>query len=240
MSFKGPLRRALSGTDRTSTANSHHPRGPQLTRLQREARTLVALDVEYAHILAVHSGARIQLPAEVCLVDWQGDVLVQLPCDGLAEHGLPQHGDATDVWRFTGGVPPRLWRGGPSLVEVRSHLRAAMHGRPVVGHNLGKDLAAMGLEGTVPAPLRRDTMRYAALQGPKGTGRALAELAYKKLAGRRIQQTAVHNPHEDAVAALDLYLKYCHYDTALMSYEDLVEHWAAELIANGPSDAPQV
>ena len=38
-----------------------------------------------------------------------------------------------------------------------------------------------------------------------------------------------HDPAEDALAAMDLYLQYCHYDPALMAYDDLVEFYSSQL-----------
>jgi len=73
-------------------------------------------------------------------------------------------------------------------------------------------------------------MRYECLQGPRGFGRSLAELAETRL-GRQIQARARHDPWEDAVAALDLYLEYCHFDPALMCYDDLVEYYATEVLS---------
>jgi hypothetical protein len=195
---------------------------PGGTRLQREAATVVAIDVEYTHLRTTPAGLRLQLPAEVCLVDAAGATLLRTFCDPLA--GDPS---APPAWRHTGGVPPADWAGAPPLPGVRAALAAAVAGRPLVGHNLGKDLAALGM--THPAALRRDTMRYPALQGPAGLGRSLAELARTKL-GRRIQAAARHDPREDAVAALDLYLRYCHYDVGGMAYDDLVEHYASGLL----------
>jgi len=36
---------------------------------------------------------------------------------------------------------------------------------------------------------------------------------------------------EDAVAALDVYLEYCHFDPALMCYDDLVDYYATEVLS---------
>lgn len=202
--------------------------GAQLTRLEREARSLVALDVEYAHIL-VPSGRRLQLVVEVGIVDWRGRPLLLAACNGMDAHGLDP---GSRDWDFKGGVRPGEWRDAPPLGALRPAVLAAVGAAPVVGHNIGKDLSALGIEGNVPLERRRDTMRYAALQGPSGLGRSLAGLAASRL-GRTIQDTARHDPLEDAVAALELYLRYCHYDTETMGYEDLVEHLTATALRGG-------
>ena len=201
-----------------------------LTRLQREAQDLVALDVEFVHIRATSTGQRFQIPVEICIVDGRGQPLLRTLCNGFDAHSL----DHTSIqWEFKGGIPVAEWITAPPFRSIRPEILSILgKTRAVVGHNVGKDLAALGLdERHVPLERRRDTMRYAALQGPSGFGRTLAELALKKL-GRPIQVKARHDPEEDAVAALDLYLKYCHYDPSLMGYEDLVEYYAAEMLVS--------
>lgn len=205
---------------------------PKPTRLQLEAQAVMAIDVECTHICTSpwtdaggvrHGSRRLQLPAEVCLVDHTGAAVLRTFCNPLTE----AHAGG---WRHTSGVPPADWAAAPPLSAVRAQLAALIRGAPLVGHNLGKDLAVLQL--THPLPLQRDTMRYAALQGPGGQGRSLRELAAKKL-GRKIQRLARHDPQEDAVAALDLYLRFAHFDPDLMGYDDLVEHYAAGLLGGG-------
>lgn len=208
-----------------------------LTRLEREARQLVALDVEFAHVqLEDPQSKRVQLPAEVCVVDWQGTPLLRTLCNSLEL--IPGALDGATAWKFKGGVPYAEWQDAPPLSAVRAELVPLLTGRPVVGHNLGKDLTALGVDTAVPLNLRRDTMRYARLQGPRGFGRTLAQLTEAKL-GRVIQAAARHDPAEDAVAALDLYLQYCHFDPDLMGYEDLVELYASQLVQGGGGDEEQ-
>lgn len=217
---------------------------PDTTRLHREVRQLLALDVEYAHVQCLGSLAhgnqnnrRKQLPAQICIIDYQGKIVFHSYCNALEYEGLHVWGDQAGDWRFVGGVPPSMWRQGASLEAVQKEVMDIVGSRPVVGHNLGKDLVALGLdEVSVPLHLRRDTMRYAVLQGPSGHGRSLQELAKKRL-NRDIQLKTqkLHDPREDALAALDLYLTFCHFDTSLMSYEDLVEHLAAEVLEVGHS-----
>ena len=214
-----------ASTDQISTTT---PNDPSLTRLQREAQRLVAIDVEYAHIKITPTGQRYQLPAEICLVDYQGSILFHTFCNGFDAYSLNPE---TLEFEFKGGIPRRDWLSAPKLNEIKPKLLEILGSKdvPVVGHNLGKDLTSLGLDKAVPLQRRRDTMRYAALQGPSGFGRTLAELARKKL-HREIQVDSRHDPAEDAFAAMDLYLKYCHYDPDLMEYDDLVEYYASQML----------
>jgi hypothetical protein len=205
---------------------------PSLTRLQREAQKLVAIDVEYAHI-TTSDGVPYQLPAEICVVDYQGNILFRSFCNGFDAY--PSLGDPETLeFEIKGGTPKREWKPAPKLKEIRPKLIKILGKKDVnvVGHNLGKDLTSLGLDKTVPLSRRRDTMRYAVLQGPAGFGRTLKELANKKL-NRKIQRENRHDPAEDAIATMDLYLQYCHYDPELMEYDDLVEYYASQMMMGG-------
>lgn len=200
-----------------------------LTRLEREARRLMAIDVEYSVILLDSERKRLQLPAEVCVINVDREVVLRTTCDARSDLLAPEVRDES-MWHHRGGVPPEEWMGSPSLAEVRSDILRCIDGKPVVGHNLIKDLTSLGMEDAVPMALRRDTMRYSALQGARGFGRSLAELTKSKL-GRSIQVDGRrHDPYEDAVAALDLYLKYVHFDEERMEYDDLVEHYTRQIL----------
>lgn len=222
---------AASSTNTTISTSS-----APLTRLQREAQRLVAIDVEYAHILS-STGQRYQLPAEICLVDYRGKILFRSFCNGFDAYSLDPK---TLEFEHKGGIPRREWLPAPKLKELRPDLLKILGKKdvPVVGHNLGKDLTSLGLDKAVPLTRRRDTMRYAALQGPSGFGRTLQELARKKLQ-RDIQVESRHDPAEDAIAAMDLYLQYCHYDPDLMGYDDLVEYYASQMLGGESSSGEE-
>jgi RNA exonuclease 4 len=228
LSTLGNLRNLPASTSSSSqSSTSQQPPTPPLTRLQREAQKLVAIDVEYAHI-CTSTGQRYQLPAEICLVDYEGKILFKSFCNGFDAYNLNPE---TLEFEFKGGIPRREWLPAPKLKEIKPKLIQIISEKEVavVGHNLGKDLTSLGLDKIVPLTRRRDTMRYPALQGPSGFGRTLAELARKKL-NRKIQVESRHDPAEDAIAAMDLYLEYCHYDPNLMEYDDLVEYYASQII----------
>jgi hypothetical protein len=207
------------------------PPSPPLTRLQREAQKLVSIDVEYAHIVT-SKGKPYQLPAEICVVDYQGKVLFHSFCNGFDAYSFDPE---TLEFEHKGGIPRREWLPAPKLKEIKPKLLEILGKKDVnvVGHNLGKDLTSLGLDKAVPLSRRRDTMRYSALQGPSGFGRTLAELAKKKL-NRRIQAESRHDPAEDAIAAMDLYLQFCHFDPDLMGYDDLVEYYASQIVVSPP------
>eukprot|EP00887_Chlorella_sp_A99_P000892 scaffold5.g892.t1 len=198
----------------------------------QEVERLVALDVECTTLVC--GGRRVQLPVEVCVLDARGATLCHSFCNPcMAEH---------DGWRHVAGLAPALWLDALPLDALREDLRRLLAGKVVVGHNLGKDLQVLGLADTVPPEALRDTMRYAQLQQapgrrrrgrrPRRQGRKLSELASEKL-GRAIQLERRHDPREDAAAALDLYLSHVHFAAESMDYEDLVEHFAAQILGGG-------
>ena len=202
------------------------------SRVETQAERAVAIDVEYVHVrLHDHASARytkLQLPAEVCLVDCHGDPVLLTVIDAVSEVAVDvlSHDVSHD-----GGLSFEEIEAKPLLSEVRRQLVELMKGRLVVGHNLAKDLLALGItEKMVPSGLRRDTMAYSALQNEKGKGRSLAELAEVKL-GRIIQRGDRHCAAEDARATMELYLGWCHFDEGLMSYDDLVEYQVSKLLS---------
>ncbi|GAB4816923.1 hypothetical protein N2152v2_003969 [Parachlorella kessleri] len=138
-------------------------------------------------------------------------------------------------WVFVGGVPEAAWRAAPPLPQVQAQVAALIQGRVLVGHNLPQDLATLGISH--PRELQRDTMRYRQLQSGRRRGQRLAALSEQKL-GRRIQEAGRrHDPREDALAALDLYVQHVHLDPSSMGYEDLVEHHLAQILkSSGRAD----
>ena len=208
------------------------------SRVETQAERAVAIDVEYVHVrLHDHASARytkLQLPAEVCLVDCHGDPVLLTVIDAVSEVAIERLGER-DVLSHDGGLSFEEIEAKPLLSEVRRQLVERMKGRLVVGHNLSKDLLALGItEKMVPPGLRRDTMAYSALQNEKGYGRSLAELAEVKL-GRTIQRGDRHCAAEDARATMQLYLGWCHFDEGLMSYDDLVEYQVSKLLSRAPN-----
>lgn len=206
------------------------------TRLDIQAETVVAIDVEYMHVRLIEDGGvyeKLQIPCEVCLVDASREPLVYTKIDSLAElvehHPICRKGEYT--LEYEGGCTFEEIKGKPRLSEVREELLGHVKHRLVIGHNLAKDLQSLTIsEKDVPMSERRDTMLYPKLQNEKGHGRALAELSLNKLK-REIQQSR-HDSMEDALATLDLYLQFCHYDETLMGYDDLVEYHTSQMLQN--------
>lgn len=207
------------------------------TRLHIQADHAVAIDVEYMHVrLIAEEDAmydKVQIPCEVCLVNVSGEPLVYTKIDSIIELKAT-HPMCKGVYelKHEGGCSLHEICGQPLLSHVREELLNHMTDRLVIGHNLAKDLRALHIsEKDIPMSYRRDTMMYPNLQNDKGHGRALAELSVTKL-GREIQKGARHDSMEDALATLDLYLQYCHYDETLMEYEDLVEYHTYQMLQN--------
>ncbi len=227
-----------TGTGR-SPVLAHASRGPGTSRVEHRAARAVAVDVEYVHVRLVGADSRytkLQLPAEVCLVDSEGTPVVLTKIDAVTEVVRAEGQELV----YDGGIPLRDVQGQPLLSEVRKLLAEWMGDRLVVGHNLSKDLLALGMtERMVPADQRRDTMMYASLQDEKGRGRALAELAELKL-GRKIQRGDRHSAEEDARATMELYLGWCHFDERLMGYEDLVEYQVSRILAGRDDDDERI
>ena len=205
------------------------------SRIEVQAAGAVAIDVEYVHVRLVGLDSRytkLQLPAEVCLVDSTGDPIVMTKIDAVS--GIDR--DDGEELVYDGGIRFEETSGEPLLSEVRHALVQHMEDRLVVGHNLAKDMLALGItEKMVPLSRRRDTMSYAALQNKKGCGRSLAELAEVKLE-RKIQRGERHCSAEDAKATMELYLRFVHFDEALMTYDDLVEYQVSRLLASRGRD----
>lgn len=206
------------------------------TRLDVQAETVVAIDVEYMHVRLMEDGGiyeKVQIPCEVCLVDALREPLVYTKIDSLTEllERHPMCKQAEYTLEYEGGCTFKEIDGKPRLSEVKEELLSHIRHRLVIGHNLAKDLLSLDIsEKDIPISKRRDTMSYPKLQNEKGHGRALAELSLNKL-GREIQQSR-HDSMEDALATLDLYLQFCHYDESLMEYDDLVEYHTYQMLQN--------
>lgn len=200
------------------------------SRVETLAERAVAIDVEYVHVRLVGEDGRykkLQLPAEVCLVGSDGCPILLTTIDAVSEVEV----QADDELSHDGGLSFEDIQSKPLLSEVRRQLVELMNERLVVGHNLAKDLMALGIDEKMVHPSRRrDTMSYASLQNEKGCGRSLAELAQSKL-GRTIQRGDRHCAAEDAKATMELYLGFCHFDESLMSYDDLVEYHVSKFLA---------
>lgn len=208
-----------SGSGRVSTKASGGIRSPKSSRSGGGSSSdVLALDVEYVHLAPVRQqllgrGRISILPAEVCLAAPDGVIAFHSFC-------RPDD-DIMAAARHAGGVPEVLWGDAPPLSEVVAHVRATIAGRRIVGHGLGKDLAALGIEH--PRGLQVDTVAWPPFQGPGGQARPLAALV-QQLLGRSIQADGHHSAREDAQAVLELYLQHVVRDTTCMDADALREY----------------
>ena len=158
-------------------------------------RRAVALDCEMVGVDPDGGGA---MCARVCVVDEAGAVL-------LSTHVAPTR-PVTDHRFDITGIRPEDLEGAPSLEDVRARVANILdRGETIlVGHDLAHDLECLDLEH--PPRTRRDTARYPPFERHAGKPRKLRELA-RDFLGVAIQaEGEAHDPREDALAAMRLYL----------------------------------
>ena len=110
----------------------------------------------------------------------------------------------TDYRTAVSGVRPEHMRHALPLRRVQDDVAKLLHSRIIIGHALHNDLTALMLDH--PKADVRDTATYPPYRETQGQGtkpRRLKHLAEQFL-GWQIQG-GIHNPAEDAVAALRLY-----------------------------------
>ncbi|KAK9818077.1 hypothetical protein WJX72_006795 [[Myrmecia] bisecta] len=178
---------------------------------------LLALDVEYAHFQRA-DGSLLIKPAEVCVVDQHGQAVYRSFCHPGVK--------LSNGFKFRGGVQEADWLEAPPLQVVAADVRKCIAGKVLVGHGLNKDLAALRLSH--PKRLQRDTITYPPFRGPGGQAKRLRELAVELL--QREIQSGRHDAGEDAIAAMDLYLKYIHNAPEYMGYQDMVSHYLQQYL----------
>lgn len=140
--------------------------------------------------------------ARVVLIDWKGRALL----DSYVSPVQP----VADYRTFISGITAEHLVNAPSFEEVRENVLHVLQDKILVGHALENDLACLKIEH--PEHLIRDTAYYAPFQRQNYQGqlvpRKLKELASEKL-GLKIQDhSRAHDPHEDAMAALNLYKQH--------------------------------
>lgn len=140
--------------------------------------------------------------ARVVLVDWKGRALL----DSYVTPVQP----VADYRTFVSGITAAQLDNAPSFESVRQNVLHVIRDKILVGHALENDLACLKIDH--PQHLIRDTAYYAPFQRQNYQGqlvpRKLKELAAEKL-GQKIQDPSrAHDPHEDAMAALNLYKQH--------------------------------
>ena len=177
----------------------------------------VALDCEMVGVEPDGGGA---MCARVCVVDERGETLLNT----FVKPSAPVTDYRTKLTGVDADNAARVFAGAPTIVEAREMVLEILNpkkkndstddGIPipapplVVGHDLAHDLACLGIdrEAVVPEHRKRDTARYAPFQRHTHKPYKLRVLT-KELLGASIQDpNEAHDPREDAVAAMRLYL----------------------------------
>lgn len=140
--------------------------------------------------------------ARVVLVDWKGRALL----DSYVAPVQP----VADYRTYVSGITAEHLVGAPAFETVREQALQLLQDKILVGHALVNDLQCLQISH--PQHLIRDTALYTPFQRTNYEGqlvpRKLKELAAEKL-GQTIQDpTKPHDPHEDAMAALNLYKQH--------------------------------
>ena len=188
----------------------------------------VALDCEMVGVEPDGSGA---MCVRVCVVDDRGETLLNT----FVKPSAPVTDYRAELTGVDEESAARVFAGAPSLRKAREMVLGILNptadavmekkhesdaiderGAPsseaapapplVVGHDLAHDLACLGIESFVPDRRKRDTAHYAPFQRHTHRPYKLRVLA-KELLGATIQASnEAHDPREDAVAAMRLYL----------------------------------
>jgi len=168
----------------------------------QERKRFVALDCEMVGIGPCEY-QRSSL-ARVTIVDWNGTILL----DEFVRQ--EENVEITDYRTFVSGITPEILeiRAKIDLETCRILVKRILENKILVGHGLKNDLRALGVSH--PWHMTRDTAKYEPFMKVRFNDgilwpRGLKELM-KTLLNRDIQTYGIpHSPHEDAVAALDLY-----------------------------------
>lgn len=140
--------------------------------------------------------------ARVTLIDWYGDILM--------DEYVKQTAEVTDYRTFVSGITRDvlLQQAHMDLPTCRQQVLKVLDGKLLVGHGLKSDLRALGI--THPWYMVRDTAKYQPFMRARFEDgilwpKSLKDLCHEHL-NRDIQVYGKpHCPHEDALAALDLY-----------------------------------
>ncbi|XP_016974539.1 RNA exonuclease 4 [Drosophila rhopaloa] len=164
------------------------------TRIKKQAQRnrFLAMDCE---MVGVGHNGQDDMLARVSIVNRVGHVL-------LDKHVKPRK-EVTDYRTSVSGIRPQDIANGEDFVAVQDEVVKLLHGRILVGHALGNDLAVLSIRH--PFENIRDTSRYKPLCKLVSNGHtpSLKRLTMAVL-GQEIQ-TGEHNSVEDARAAMGIY-----------------------------------
>mmetsp|Transcript_3810 Transcript_3810/g.5556 ORF Transcript_3810/g.5556 Transcript_3810/m.5556 type:complete len:271 (+) Transcript_3810:120-932(+) len=186
---------------RRKKKKSASPQKKQIEVSQEEKNRYVALDCE---MVGVGYGGHRSSLARVCIVDWDGNTLLDLY--------VQQHQEVTDYRTFVSGITEEhiSSENAVDMQECRRQVQEVVSDKIIVGHALKNDLTALRISH--PWHQLRDTGKYEPFMQTRFDDgilwpRKLKVLAKEKL-GLDIQLPGkAHCPFEDAEAALSLYKK---------------------------------
>jgi len=156
----------------------------------------LSIDVEFAHYkIPAATYQQFHHPAEVCIVDWNGDTVYHSYCKHKADKSMKS-------CQWNGGVPASCIMNASRLQVVAAEVANQIKGCIVVGHGLHNDLLRLGVSH--PKELMRDTSRCRPFQ-MCGDAQSLKYLVKKHL-GLEIQVgRTLHSAREDAEVTMKLY-----------------------------------
>lgn len=175
--------------------NRRHPRQVQCYNVEQ----YVAMDCE---MVGVGEYGKCSSLARVTLIDWHGETLM--------DEFVQQTEEVTDYRTFVSGITQGILsqQANMDLPACRRQVLSLLDGKILVGHGLKNDLRALGI--THPWYMMRDTAKYQPFMKARFEDgilwpKSLKDLCHEHL-NRDIQVHGIpHCPHEDALAALDLY-----------------------------------
>ena len=176
-------------------------------------RRAVALDCEMLGDELDGGGA---MCARVCVVDEFANVLLST----FVKLERPVTDYRTHVTGIDCENAPLLFASAKSLAETKRMVLSVLHlsetegdsckattsGPLLIGHDLSHDLQCLGIDHLVPESQKRDTARYPVFQRHTHHPYKLRVLAMELLGVRIQSHEHAHDPKEDAVASMRLYL----------------------------------
>mmetsp|Transcript_13786 Transcript_13786/g.21014 ORF Transcript_13786/g.21014 Transcript_13786/m.21014 type:complete len:276 (+) Transcript_13786:157-984(+) len=186
---------------RRKKKKSANPLKKEIQISQEEKERYVALDCE---MVGVGYGGHRSSLARVCVVDWDGNTILDLY--------VRQRQEVTDYRTFVSGITEKHLseETAVDIEECRRQVQEIVSDKILVGHALKNDLSALKISHAWHQ--LRDTGKYEPFMKVRFDDgilwpRKLKDLAKEKL-GLEIQsQGCAHCPCEDAKAALSLYKK---------------------------------
>lgn len=183
----------------TRKKNKPQPQQPELS--QDEKNQYIAIDCE---MVGTGVGGQRSSLARVCMVDWDGNTVLDLY--------VRQEAEVTDYRTFVSGITADdlVSDDAVDFDECRRQVLDVLEDKILVGHALKNDLHALRISHAWQQI--RDTGKYEPFMKVRFADgilwpRKLKDLAKEKL-GKDIQQPGrPHCPFEDAQTAFDLYKK---------------------------------